>query len=88
MEFEWNEAKRQSNLAKHGLDFADISAFDWDFARFEDDTLEGENRTKAVGFLRFQVVVVIFTLRDNVCRIISLRKATAAERRHYERYQI
>jgi uncharacterized protein (DUF4415 family) len=26
MEFEWNESKRLSNLSKHGIDFADISA--------------------------------------------------------------
>jgi uncharacterized DUF497 family protein len=26
MRFEWDERKRQSNLAKHGLDFLDVSA--------------------------------------------------------------
>lgn len=25
MEFEWNEAKRQSNLEKHGVDFIDAA---------------------------------------------------------------
>lgn len=30
MEFEWDEAKRQSNLRKHGLDFAEVDHFDWD----------------------------------------------------------
>ncbi len=24
MKFEWDEAKRQTNLRKHGLDFADV----------------------------------------------------------------
>ncbi len=29
MAFEWNEAKRSTNRAKHGLDFADLEKFDW-----------------------------------------------------------
>lgn len=29
MEFEWDEQKRLSNLAKHGLDFADVAQLDW-----------------------------------------------------------
>ncbi len=32
MEFEWDEAKRERNLAKHGVDFASFSSFDWDEA--------------------------------------------------------
>ena len=29
MEFEWDEAKRISNLAKHGLDFSEVERFAW-----------------------------------------------------------
>ena len=31
MTYEWDEAKRRSNLTKHGVDFADVARFD--FAR-------------------------------------------------------
>ena len=30
--YEWDEGKRQANLAKHGVDFADMDAFEWDTA--------------------------------------------------------
>jgi len=29
MAFEWDESKRRTNHAKHGLDFADLEKFDW-----------------------------------------------------------
>jgi uncharacterized DUF497 family protein len=37
MNFEWDEAKRLSNLRKHGTDFADIEDFDWQGAQYRDD---------------------------------------------------
>ena len=37
MELEWDEAKRLSNLEKHGLDFADASKLDWDNATYVRD---------------------------------------------------
>lgn len=34
---EWDEAKRQANLRKHGVDFERIDQFDWDQSiTFED----------------------------------------------------
>jgi hypothetical protein len=30
--YEWDEAKRAANLAKHGVDFGDIARFDWSAA--------------------------------------------------------
>ncbi|MHC5611477.1 MAG: BrnT family toxin [Nostoc sp.] len=41
MEFEWDEAKRLTNLRKHGIDFIDILAvFDGDTVTVEDDPLQ------------------------------------------------
>ncbi len=38
MEFEWDEAKRLSNLDKHGIDFLDIEeVFNGDIVTVEDD---------------------------------------------------
>lgn len=86
MEYEWDEEKRAANLAKHGIDFDDITRFAWHRAQFDDDEYRTEYRERAVGFLEDRVVVVIFTLRSERCRIISIRAATPAERRRYERY--
>jgi uncharacterized protein len=47
----WDEAKRVSNLAKHGLDFADIVHFDFDTALHTINDREdyGECREIAIG---------------------------------------
>ncbi len=51
MEFEWDEAKRLTNLKKHGVDFADIEEFGWDVALLESDESSdyGEDRFIALG---------------------------------------
>jgi uncharacterized protein len=79
MRFVWDEPKRLSNLAKHGLDFADIeNGFDWANARI---TPAKDDRFKAVGTLNEGTVVVIFaTLGTEALSIISLRSASQRER--------
>jgi uncharacterized DUF497 family protein len=32
LQYEWDEFKRQANIAKHGVDFASVEALDWDTA--------------------------------------------------------
>jgi uncharacterized protein len=85
MEFEWDEAKRLTNLLKHGIDFLDISiVFEGDTVTLEDRRYSyGEQRFIAFGLLRGQVVAVVFTERDDFIRIISARKATQYEQRTY-----
>jgi uncharacterized protein len=59
----WDEPKRRLNLAKHGLDFADLEgAFEFTAAlmvRARRGSL-GQLRLKAVGAFRDQVVTVVF----------------------------
>ena len=38
MHYKWDETDRQANLEKHGIDFAQIEAFDWSTARIEGTT--------------------------------------------------
>lgn len=49
----WDEAKRRSNLAKHGVDLALAEQFDWESAIFEEDDSEayGEQREIATGWI-------------------------------------
>jgi hypothetical protein len=89
MKFEWDERKNQSNLAKHGFDFAD--AF-WVFnlpmvVEFDEREDYGEDRCIGIGLLDGRVVVVVYTEPNKeTIRIISLRKALSYERRRYEQY--
>ena len=87
MEFEWDEAKRQSNLAKHGLDFADVDEFDWsDPLTWRDDRRDyREERLVAVAAFRGILHSVSFTLRGRSVRIISFRRASRKEVRRYEK---
>jgi len=79
MHFVWDEPKRLSNNAKHGLDFADVeNGFDWVNASI---TPTQDGRFKAVGKLNGKRVVVIFaTLGTEALSIISLRPASHRER--------
>lgn len=85
MEFEWDEAKRLSNLRKHGIDFVDVPAvFDGDIVMIEDDRFSyGEQRFITFGLLQGRVVALVHTERENCTRIISARKATKYEQRTY-----
>lgn len=86
MNYAWDDAKAQSNLAKHGLAFADAMDFDWSTAFVEADQryAYGEHRYRAYGPLYGRIVVLVFTMRSGACRIISLRKANSREVRRYE----
>lgn len=89
MRFEWDEAKNEENIRKHGLDFADApDIFDSPmFVREDDREHYGEDRWIGVGTLHGRVVVVVFTERADgeITRIISLRKALRHERETYEK---
>jgi uncharacterized DUF497 family protein len=89
MKFEWDERKNQSNLVKHGFDFADaFRIFDSPMlVEFDDRQDYSEDRWIGMGLLSGRVVVVVYTEPDEeTVRIISLRKALTYERRRYEQY--
>ena len=82
MEFEWDEAKRAANLAKHGLDFADVAAVDWAGAIFQPDLRAdyGEDRIQAFALCGERLHQVTFTWRGSTMRIMSFRRASRKER--------
>ncbi|MBO0905555.1 BrnT family toxin [Jiella sonneratiae] len=87
VEYDWNDAKRAGNLAKHGVDFAEVHHFFWDVAiiRPDDRSDYGETRLSATAPLLGRLHVMIYVVRDDTIRIISLRKANKRERRRYEK---
>jgi len=67
------------------LSFELAVTFDWTTADVRPDTRYdyGEERFQATGFIGEQVYRLVFTLREDKARIISLRRANKRERKHY-----
>ena len=87
VKFEWDARKRASNILKHGLDFADVpQVFDSPMLnRIDDRRHYGEVRHVGMGSLDDRVVLVVYTLRGNTIRIISMRKANERETQIYKK---
>jgi uncharacterized protein len=84
VEFEWDEAKRESNIGKHGIDFRDVRPlFDGRSVLRYESHRAGEQRTLSVGQVDTVIYAVASTLRDGRVRIISARRASQDERRAY-----
>jgi uncharacterized protein len=83
--YAWDEAKRVANLQKHGIDFRDARAiFEGHTVTIEDDRQGyGEQRFVTFGLLEGTLVAVVHTDRDDVIRIISIRKAARNEEKIY-----
>ncbi len=79
--FTWDETKRKSNLAKHGIDFRDATAiFEGPLVTVEDTREDyGEPRYVALGLLEGVVVSLVYAERNDQVRLISIRKALKHE---------
>ena len=81
----WDEAKRQTNIAKHGIDFVEAEViFDYPMVTREDDRESyGEQRLQSLALLEGRVVFVVWTERETGAHIISIRKAERHEQKIY-----
>ena len=87
MKFEWDEKKAATNLEKHGVPFAYAARVFLDPERqdFVDDRKNyGEERRLTLGKIDGFILVISYTLRDRLIRLISARKANQRERKRYE----
>ena len=91
MKLEWDKAKAKINIKKHGVYFEDAAlVFDDPRQMSYLDRLEnGEERWHTIGRAGGTVVLlVVHTYIDNIgqeiIRIVSARRATKKERKHYE----
>lgn len=86
--FEWDETKEKSNLRKHGVSFTEGESIFYDSLSItisDPDHSDEEHRFIDIGTSnKNRVLVVVYTERENRIRIISVRKATNAERKMYE----
>ncbi len=85
MRFEWDEAKRRTNIHRHGFDFEDSEEiFAGETVSNLDDRFDyEETRFLTLGLLRGRVVAITHTQVEDVVRLISLRKASKNEQKIY-----
>ena len=85
IEIDFDEVKRIATLEARGLDMArSDDILSGPTLTVEDDRKDyGEDRYISIGFLDGVMVVLVWTPRNDVYRIISLRKANERERKLY-----
>jgi uncharacterized protein len=83
MKFEWDENKRLINLEKHGVDFIDVALFDFEHVIAFEYVIKNELRVSAFGYVDGRLHCLVYTLRGDVVRVISLRKANEREVKKY-----
>jgi hypothetical protein len=84
--FEWGPAKAKANLKKHGVSFTAAAWVFEDTHRVEWlDSREdyGEERFVTVGEVNAELLSVAYTIRGELIRIISARRASRKEREQY-----
>lgn len=87
--FEWDDAKADANLRKHGVSFREaMTVFNEGDAPVNGDVLHSgrEDRFIIVGVSeRYRLITVAFTYRDEeTVRIISARRSNRREQQLYE----
>ena len=83
MEIEFDKSKDQANIEKHGVQLSSAADFAI-LAVLEDDRFDyGETRYRAWGTIEDVYYCLVFTVRDEKLRAISLRKAHKKEIKRY-----
>ncbi len=86
--FHWNLRTAAANLKRHGVSFHEaMSVFSNPLARIFDDehhSIDEQREIIIPHSAREQLLLVSFTEREGIIRIISARKATKNERKDYE----
>ena len=87
MAVQYDPAKADANLKKHGVSFADAAGVLSDplALTIEDWDAQGEQRWVSIGLGNAgELLVVVYTERQGDFRLISARRPKARERRQYE----
>ena len=88
MNLEFDQVKRDKTLLERGLDFARaVEVFDGLHFTGQDKRMEyEEDRFITVGWLDDQIVVMVWTPRGEMRRILIMRKANDSEKTLYGSY--
>ena len=84
--YEWDEAKREANLRKHGLDFwAAHLVYESDEKITSQLKSKPEERFLDIALVELKgaILALVYTYRSGNIRFISFRFASRKERRQY-----
>lgn len=86
MKIEFDPDKDTANQKKHGLSLADTERMDFATASIKVDSRYdyGEVRRRALGLIDGRLHFLVFTMREDNVRAISLRKASLREVKRYD----
>ena len=79
--------KAREKIRVHGIDFADaVGVFDNPYLLWEDSDAKAEKRFVALGVdVIGRLLIVVYTYRPGIIRLISTRKANKKETKEYAR---
>jgi uncharacterized protein len=85
VDFEWDTDKALSNERKHRVSFLTAARVFLDPLRIEFDEPDDDDvvRFNVIGLVDERMLYVTYTMRFDVVRIISARKAEPHEKRRY-----
>ena len=85
MRVEFDPAKDQANRAAHGVSLSLAEKLDWDAALVWVDRRFAYEEIQMIALAPETAILyyVAFVERGDVCRIISVRRATRREVKHY-----
>lgn len=85
MDYKFDPARDESNLDKHDMSLADAENFEWETVIVHKDTRQqyAKQRFEATGYIGERLHVMVYCLRGDAYRIISLRKANPREVKRY-----
>jgi len=86
VEIEFDAAKNERNIRERGLSFERAADFDFETAIILADNRRsyGEQRMRALGLIEGRLHALVYTIRGERLRVISLRRANVRETRMYE----
>ncbi len=87
MKFEYDDNKSQINKEKHGIDFVDSQNLwqDENALIVPANIIDDEVRYALISILKDKCYTAIFIIRDEIYRIISVRRCRKNEERNYEK---
>ncbi|MES2264731.1 MAG: BrnT family toxin [Pseudomonadota bacterium] len=85
MDITFDTNKNTANIEKHGVSLAAAASIEWDTAlTWEDERNNyGEERMCAIAYIGDRLHYIVYVDREEVRRIISLRKANMREVNRY-----
>ena len=86
LNFEWDDAKRQQTILKHGLDFLEVVKIFPTLGPVWKSPNITEERWVAVGILENVEITVIYNVRNGNIQIVTARRARTNERKAFNAY--